>query len=211
VLRPKEDSYYQGIREDIIELVGKDMQRILDVGCAFGMTGERLKKQGSREVIGIEADPRAYNEAKRRLDKVFLGDVEKLKLPFRDGYFDCIIYADILEHLIDPWSILHKHKTLLKSGGSIIASIPNIRHYRVIKRLKKGNWDYDEKGVLDSTHLRFFTKSSIEKMFKEAGFRIDGIKYKISASKVKKFINQVLSGRLNEVLSEQFLIKATKV
>jgi len=211
MLRQKQDSYYQGVREDIVELVPEGAKCILDVGCASGITGERLKKRGASEVVGIERERNAYDEAKRRLDKVLLGDVEKIRLPFKKGSFDCIIYADILEHLIDPWSILRSQRALLKDGGSVVASIPNIGHYRVIKKLKKQRWDYQERGVLDSTHLRFFTLDGIKRMFSDAGYGIDRIVYKISASRIKKTANRILGGRMNESLSEQFLIRAKKI
>jgi len=211
MLRPKNNSYYNGLREDIVDIVDKDVERILDIGCAFGVTGEKLKERGAKVVVGVELSSQAYKEARTRLDKVILGDVEKLNLPFRDGYFDCIIYSDVLEHLIDPWATLKKHRRLLREGGSLIASIPNVRHYRVVKKLVMGKWDYQERGVLDSTHLRFFTLNSIKKMFQDTDFRIEELIYKISASKSKKLANKILCGMLNEILSEQFLIKAVKV
>ncbi|MBL7068758.1 MAG: class I SAM-dependent methyltransferase [Candidatus Omnitrophica bacterium] len=211
MLKPKPDSYYQGIREDVIELVPKDAERVLDIGCAFGITGENLKKRGVKEVIGVELDKDAYREAQKRLDKVFLGDIQTLSLPFKEDHFDCIIYADILEHLVNPWSVLKDHRQFLRKSGSIVASLPNVRHYRVVKKLLKGRWDYDEKGVMDSTHLRFFTLESIKKMFAEAGYGIDKVVYKISASKTKKLLNKILRGRLNEILSEQFLVRAAKL
>ncbi|MDB4349450.1 class I SAM-dependent methyltransferase [Omnitrophica bacterium] len=211
MLMPKKDDYYRAERKDIADLVTGETQRVLDVGCACGATGEILKKRGVKEVIGVEFSPHACEEASRRLDKVFLGDIQQMALPFEDGHFDCIIYADVLEHLTDPWTVLKRQSRLLKDKGMIIASIPNIRHYRVVKKLLKGEWDYEERGVLDSTHLRFFTLDSIKKMFAQAGYRIDKLIYKISASRVKKLLNKVLLGRLNESLSEQFLIKAVKI
>ena len=91
-----------------------------------------------------------------------------------------------------------------------MASIPNIRHYRVVKKLLKGSWHYEERGVMDSAHLRFFTLESAQDMFKKAGYGIDKVTYKISASRNKKFMNKLLGGKLNEILSEQFLIRAKK-
>lgn len=211
MLKDKTPNYYRGIREDIVELVDTGVSSVLDIGCAAGRTGEKLKQGGVKEIIGVELDPEAHKEAGNRLDKVFLGDIEKMELPFKDGYFDCIIYADILEHLINPWSVLRKHRRLLKEGGTLIASIPNVRHYRVIKKLLRGKWDYEERGVLDSAHLRFFTLKTVKKMFSDSGYRIDNLIYKISASKSKKLINKILRGALNEILAEQFLIKARKV
>lgn len=210
MLRPKDDSYYEGVRDDIAALVEDGVERVLDVGCAFGSTGEMLKKRGIKEVIGVECSPKAYNEARKRLDNVFFGDIQDIDLPFEDGHFDCIIYADVLEHLADPWSVLKKQRRFLNDKGAVIASIPNLRHYRVIKKLLKGQWDYEDKGVLDSAHLRFFTLKNIEAMFSGAGYRIKEIRYKLSASKVKKFLNKILRGKFNESLSEQFLIKAVK-
>ena len=210
MLGPKKSSYYKGIREDIIELFDGEESRVMDVGCGAGLTGERLKAIGASEVVGLEINPEACREARPRLDKIIPGDVEKITLPFKDEYFDYIIYADVLEHLIDPWAVLDKHKRLLKAKGIVIASIPNLRHYRVIKKLLRGKWNYEETGVLDSTHLRFFTLYSINRMFEIAGYRIEKIVYKISASKTKKFFNRISGGKLNEVLAEQFLIKAVK-
>jgi len=210
MLSHKKPDYYRGLREDIASLVSGSTERVLDVGCAAGVTGEMLKKKGIREVVGIEIEESSYKEALRRLDKVFLGDVQKMTLPFDDGYFDCIIYADVLEHLPDPWSVVRGHKRLLKDTGYVIASIPNVRHYRVVKKLLSGKWEYEERGVLDAGHLRFFTLESIKKMFHDSGYRIETLVYKISASKIRKFLNNISGGRLNEELSEQFLIKATK-
>jgi 2-polyprenyl-3-methyl-5-hydroxy-6-metoxy-1,4-benzoquinol methylase len=210
MLKSKEEDYYKSSRNEVTDLVDQKAQRVLDVGCAFGMAGEALKKRGVREVIGIELNQRAYQEASKRLDRVFLGDVEKLSLPFERGYFDYIIYSDILEHLTDPWSVLKKHRELLRDDGVVIASIPNVQHYRVIKKLLRGSWDYKEKGVLDSTHLRFFTLKSVREMFGQSGYKIDKLVCKLSASKVKKTLNKILRGRLNESLTEQFLIEASK-
>ncbi len=210
MLKPKDREYYRGIRVEIVDLVTPLAQRILDIGCASGVTGQMLKERGVKEVVGVEKDPKACEEASKRLDKVYLGDVQEMPLPYKE-YFDCIIYADVLEHLIDPWSLLKRHRELLKEGGSVLASIPNVGHYRVIKKLIKGTWNYEDKGVLDSTHLRFFALKNIRDMFSQAGYRIDRVIYKVSASKIKKALNKILNGRLNESLSEQFLIKATKI
>lgn len=210
MFKPKSNEYYLADREDVTDLVDSGIERVLDIGCACGITGESLKRKGIKEVVGVEFDKNACQQASRRLDSVFYGDVQKINLPFRAGYFDCIIYADVLEHLVDPWSLLARQNRLLKEGGTVIASIPNIRHYRVIKKLLKGEWDYEEKGVLDSTHLRFFTLKSIKKMFYNAGYDIERLVYKISASRIKKVINKMLSGRMNESLSEQFIVKAIK-
>lgn len=208
---PKKKNYYNAIRSDVADLIGPQARSVLDVGCAEGLTGELLKKKGVKEVIGLEIDQAASKIAETRLDKVLAGDVQKMVLPFKEGYFDCIIYADVLEHLIDPWMVLREQKRFLNDKGIVVASLPNVGHYRVVKKLLKGKWDYEERGVMDATHLRFFTLDGIKKMFDQAGYRIDEIVYKISASRIKKFMNKLFKGRFNESLCEQFIIKATKV
>ena len=207
----RKDEYYQGIRDDIITIVPDNIRSILDVGCAFGITGERLKKRpGIKEIVGIEQDRGAYEEARKRLDKVFLGDVQDIDLPYKDGHFDCIIYGDVLEHLVDPWSVLKKHRRFLKDDGIVIASVPNIRHYRIISRLLQNRWDYEERGILDYTHLRFFTLKSLKEMFFESGYEIEKLIYKISGSRVMKILNKILLGAPKEFLAEQFLLIAKK-
>ncbi len=128
----KSEEYYKGARSEVCDLVSGDAQRVLDVGCAYGMNGRILKQRGVKEVIGVEIDPKACEEASKRLDVAHCGDIQNLDLPYKEGYFDCIIYADVLEHLNDPWSLLRTQRRLVKDDGYIVASIPNVAHYRVV-------------------------------------------------------------------------------
>ena len=148
-----------------------NVTKVLDVGCGTGALGLSIKsKLGTHiEVVGIELDNKAGNIAKNKIDNVIIGNVENIDIPYDDNYFDCIIYADILEHLINPWELLTKHKSKLADQGSIIASIPNIAHYKIIKMLKSGMWKYENAGIMDKTHLRFFTKNTMFQMFVESG------------------------------------------
>jgi len=206
-------NYYENPRNDITGLIPADARRILDVGCGTGNLGAAIKgsRGGSIEVVGIEIDPDAASKAKGKLDKVIEGNVETSGLPFPGGYFDVIIYGDVLEHLIDPWGTLKKHREFLKSKGLVIASIPNVAHYRVIKMLKKKEWRYQDAGILDSTHIRFFTIKSISRMFVEAGFRIESVSHNICGSKIKKKLNQIFKNCLIDSLAEQYIIAARKV
>ncbi|MCH2391639.1 MAG: methyltransferase domain-containing protein, partial [Nitrospinales bacterium] len=118
--------YFQNIRDDIVSLVPDDAVDILEIGCAAGMTGNELKKRPGIYVAGVELDHRAAVEAKKVLDEVVEGNIETLKLPFKEKRFDCILFADVLEHLIDPLAVLKKTRKLLRANGTVIASIPNV-------------------------------------------------------------------------------------
>ena len=167
--------YFKNIRDDIVSLVPDDAVDILEIGCAAGMTGKELKKNPNIYVAGVELDHRAAAEAKNHLDDIFQGNIETIQLPFPEKRFDCIIFADILEHLVNPLEVLKKTKGFLRTDGVVIASIPNVQYLGVISQLVEGNWTYQDEGILDRTHLRFFTFPEIEKLFDEAGYRISSV------------------------------------
>jgi 2-polyprenyl-3-methyl-5-hydroxy-6-metoxy-1,4-benzoquinol methylase len=170
--------YFRVVRSEMLEFVPPNATAILDVGCADGTFGSLLKKQRHVEVWGIEPNQSAANSAAQKLDRVICDAFDRsLALPA--GKFDCIIFNDVLEHMLDPASALSLARALLGSGGCVVASIPNIRHFPTVWKLVIcGEWEYKEFGILDETHLRFFTRLSIIRLFQEAGFtiqRIDGI------------------------------------
>lgn len=170
---------YIGCREDILSLIPEGVKKVLDVGCSIGSTGERLKQKFGAEVTGIEIDEQMAKVAKGKLDRVILGDLDGIKLEdiLTPDYFDCIILADVLEHLKDPWRILKDITTFLSNDGVVIASIPNVRHYTtIINLLFSGYWPYRERGIHDKTHLRFFTLKSIKELFRYANLRIIQLK-----------------------------------
>lgn len=168
----KPEDYYEHVHGTLLSLIPAGVRRVLDVGCAAGRLGAALKARGSTEVIGIEVVPEVAERARARLDQVFVGDAEKLDLPFPAGYFDCIVYGDVLEHLRDPWEVLKRHLRYLSADGSVVASIPNVNHFSVVAALLGGAWPYQPAGILDRTHLRFFTLSEIVSMFESAGLMI---------------------------------------
>jgi SAM-dependent methyltransferase len=159
----------------VVALVPESARRVLDIGCGAGRLGESIKKRQPANVSGIECDPRAAAAARHRLDHVWAGDIEQLDLRIPPGSFDAIVCADVLEHLREPARILKRARDWLAPGGRLIASIPNVRHHTVIRSLLQGNWTYESAGLLDRTHLRFFTRREIEKLFHRAGFAIEGI------------------------------------
>ncbi|MBL7197108.1 MAG: class I SAM-dependent methyltransferase [Candidatus Omnitrophica bacterium] len=197
-------------RDEFLALVSADATKVLDVGCGDGNLGAKLREKG-KEVVGIERDEKLCNLARGRLNQVFLADIEELKLPYLKGYFDCIIYADILEHLINPLLILRNYKDYLNDAGFVVASIPNIRYYKVILRLVLGGtWDYIDRGILDRSHLRFFTLINIKELFMEAGYEIVEIKRNIVAARGFRILNFFCFNRLKEFLTYQYYVKAKK-
>ena len=165
-------TYYQYTRPEVQEMVNPEAKTILDVGCASGMMAAELKHKLAAEVWGIELMPEVAVEAGKILDKVITGKIEDSYEQLPEAYFDTIIFADVLEHLADPASVLTMMKTKLKPSGELIASIPNVRHWSVLKGLLEGRWDYEDAGILDRTHLRFFTRKSVLDMFPEAGYKL---------------------------------------
>jgi len=181
----------------IAKLIGHN-KKILDVGCGDGSLPQILTKN-KNEVWGMEVNQSAANRAKKHCQKIFIIDVENNSLPVPDQYFDIIIFADVLEHLKLPAEILKKIRKKLKPNGLIIASIPNIANWRYRLKLLFGQFNYEDDGILDKTHLRFFTLSTIKKMFNQAGLKIVKMDitpdyYKISNRLGKKnLLSRILS------------------
>ncbi|MGI8685254.1 MAG: methyltransferase domain-containing protein [Acidimicrobiales bacterium] len=154
----------------MVDLVGPD-KRVLDVGCASGYLGEAMKQRGCT-VAGIETDRESAEAAKAVLDEVVVADVGKLDLVahFGAGSFDVVVFGDVLEHVVDPVGVLRRVRPLLSPSGYVVASIPNVAHGAVRLSLVRGRFDYNPLGLLDETHLRFFTRDSLHTLFRDAGF-----------------------------------------
>ncbi|WP_037051812.1 class I SAM-dependent methyltransferase [Psychroserpens burtonensis] len=169
----KAKAYYNFPREEMLDYLPKEAQTVLEVGCGQGAFAAQIKDYNDAEVWGIEYMKEEGNLAKNILDKVFIGGVEDFIKDLPDNYFDAIYFNDVLEHLAYPDAVLRDLKSKLKANGLVISSIPNLRHFRVLKMLViDGNWDYAEHGVMDKTHLRWFTKKSIRKMYESLGYEI---------------------------------------
>jgi 2-polyprenyl-3-methyl-5-hydroxy-6-metoxy-1,4-benzoquinol methylase len=198
-------------RSDFLSLVPRDAKKILDLGCGDGGTSVRLKEKGM-EVVGVERDEELCAIARRRLDKVFSADIADLKLPYPQGYFDCILYGDVLDCLVDPLSVLKNNKFYLNDNGYVIASMANIRYYKAIIRLVfGGTWDYVDAGILWKHHLRFFTLINIKELFINAGFEISEILRNVSAARGFKIADFISFNALKDFLTYQYYVKAKKI
>lgn len=164
--------YYSRPRDDLFRLIPKTPGlAVLEVGCGEGELGRRLK-ECNQIVYGIERDPSAARAAASVLDHVYVGNVEELEFNLSDEFFDTIILGDVLEHLIDPWELLAKIRKYLKKEGIIISSIPNLQYFPILWDLIRGRFKYQAHGILDRTHLRFFTAKEVRKLFSDTGYKI---------------------------------------
>jgi SAM-dependent methyltransferase len=195
-------------RPDIEELVPPHTQALLDVGCGTGRLGGSLKTLGIPRVVGVELNPRAAAEARVMLDEVVVADIEKDPLPFADGSFDCSVYGDILEHLVDPWTTLHSQRRLLTPAGAVVVSIPNVAYWRNVLDILRGRWEYTASGTLDATHLRFFTWAGIEQLLDQAGYRVERVKTPLVRGGKAWILNRITRGRLEHLLTWRYVVVA---
>jgi len=216
-------SYYNVLRSEIEPLLPLSYSRLMDIGCGAGVTSQWLKqRRASVEAIGVEIDIDAARQANQVLDRVIVVDIGR-DLDFADEYsgkIDLLLLLDILEHLQDPWTFLDKIKRVVKDQGCVIASIPNTRNLKVILPLVLlGQWRYGHSGLLDRTHLRFFTRKSILELFESAGLVVDRIAptgpierrcIKSAAGALAFVLNKASGGATTEFIAHQFLVRARK-
>jgi 2-polyprenyl-3-methyl-5-hydroxy-6-metoxy-1,4-benzoquinol methylase len=148
----------------------KSARVALDVGCSAGVLARELVAQGA-VVDGIEMDPVAAAEAATVCRRVLVGDVESLELP-NEGRYDVILMADLIEHLKDPVKVMARLRPLLGADGVVLLTTPNVANWSMRLGLLAGRWDYSDRGLLDRTHLRFFTRRTLIAAVREAGYRV---------------------------------------
>jgi 2-polyprenyl-3-methyl-5-hydroxy-6-metoxy-1,4-benzoquinol methylase len=189
-------SYYEDPRPDVQALVDPRGKRCLDVGCGNGALSAALRTGGAVYVAGIEPDPVAAANARQRLDTVVEGGVLDDELPFAEGEFDLILFADVLEHLPDPDAVLTRCLPLLAPGGNVVVSVPNMRFWLVLGRLAMDRWEYADHGVRDRTHLRIFTRRSLLRMLERHGLEIERM-----ARNHRLFDDQLQIGRVGALVT----------
>ncbi len=168
----KKSKFYEKLNFSVIEFV-KNNSKVLDVGCNTGKMGEYLIRHKNCVVFGVDIFPEAIERAKSVLTAAEVMDLEKGAFPFKGDTYDVIIFADVLEHLYDPLSVLKTFKFYLKPEGYIITSVPNIAFLVIRLKLLLGKWNYKSYGILDNTHVRFFTFKTMAGLFQKTGLRIE--------------------------------------
>ena len=165
------EGYFDHVRRGIGPLLPLRVSRVLEIGCASGSTLAWLRRERHCTwVAGVELNEAAAARAREHCDLLLIGDVETMELPIDPGSVDLILCLDVLEHLCDPWALVQRLQPLLCPGGALLASIPNIRNYQVLRQLIfRGRFRYVPAGILDRTHLRFFTRSSCIELLQYGG------------------------------------------
>jgi 2-polyprenyl-3-methyl-5-hydroxy-6-metoxy-1,4-benzoquinol methylase len=206
----KNRSYYTSERPEIIERLPKKINSLLDVGCGSGAFAAKIKDMYSCIGWGVEIDEKEAAFAKNKLDTVLVGKIEEVIDKIPNNKFDVISFNDVLEHLEDPYTIIHQIKPKFKKSGKLVASIPNVRYIRNLYRLIfLKDWQYEDEGILDNTHLRFFTKKSIINMFEENGYEVVSIEGINQLAGFKKYLIIWLSlGWLLDTTYVQYLVIA---
>jgi 2-polyprenyl-3-methyl-5-hydroxy-6-metoxy-1,4-benzoquinol methylase len=152
--------------------------RVLDVGCSGGYLAERLVAAGAT-VTGIELDPVAAERARGVCERVLVGDVERIELPFEPESFDAVVCADLIEHLRDPAAFLARVRPLLRPGGRLALTTPNVANWTIRLQLLFGRWRYTERGILDRTHTHLFTRRTLIECLEGSGFEVQRVDFTV--------------------------------
>ncbi len=209
----KPEDYFGHSRREILPLFPAHASRVLEIGCGAGDTLAWLKHIGRCDWVGgVELFHDAAEIAKGKFDFVQEGNIEQIELPFEADFFDVILCLDVLEHLVDPWLVIRRLHLLLKPGGVLICSIPNVRHHSVVLPLLFFcRWQYSKEGILDRTHLRFFSKKSAVELVECSGLRVDAVNSKSAKAWSKSAIVNFLCLTLFQSFFEfQYLVRAIK-
>jgi SAM-dependent methyltransferase len=202
--------YYEQARPEVAALVPPECRRVLEVGCGGGELGRLLRSRG-HHVTGIELVPEMAERARRWLDHVETADVETDGFPFPPASFDAILFADVLEHLIDPWRVLREAVGVLAESGAVVASIPNVQNIDVLRRLFRGRWDYRERGILDRGHLRFFTLRTIRSLFDQAGLTVEYLGHLYHRRWWRELLCLLTAGWARALWTRQYLVVGRKL
>ena len=210
-----EDSqqYFSYTRKEITPLIPEKVARVLEIGCGAGNTLSWLKQyKGCKWACGVEICPSAAERAGTILDAVYTGNIEDMELPIERNSLDLILCLDVLEHTVDPWRVLKNLFDLLKPAGAIIVSLPNVRNSRVLfPLLLKGEWNYQDAGILDRTHLRFFVRDSAIRLVESAGFKVDMVSSTgLGTSRKSQFVNNLLPKFIKSFFEYQYLLRGIK-
>jgi len=199
--------YHARPRREMLRFVPADAGSILDIGCGAGAFGAGLKERRPEpEVWGIEAEPESARRAAGVLDRVITGLAPAVLGDLEQRRFDCVIMNDVIEHVVEPRELLVAVRSHVAPGGCLVASIPNIRHHATVADLAlRGRWDYTDEGILDRTHLRFFTRSSMVELLEGCGYHVTGVTgINRTGARSFRLFNLLTAGRFNDMGYLQF-------
>jgi 2-polyprenyl-3-methyl-5-hydroxy-6-metoxy-1,4-benzoquinol methylase len=212
-MRPdgKPADYFSNARREIGPLLPPHSRSVLEVGCGTGETLRWLRVIGGCDVTaGLEMSEQAAAVARQHVDRVVVGNAEQLiESEFDPNSFDALLCLDVLEHMVDPWSFVESAQRLLRPGGVFIASIPNVRNIRVVAPLlARGRWEYRASGILDRTHLRFFTKNSALALMSSGSLEVFQLLRHMAP--LSRKANLLTLGLFQDLLTSQYIIASKR-
>lgn len=208
----KAESYFSNARTDLVRLLPRDPDAsVLEVGCGTGATGALALARGrAGRYVGIELLDSAGRQAREVLSEVHVGDVEAMDFDWHPATFDALILSEVLEHLVEPGQLLKKLSRFVRPGGLVLASSPNIAHWRVIRELVLGRFDLTDQGVFDRTHLRWFTPATFAAMFEGAGFKVEHVGPVTPFAPRTQYISRLLGGAYDHLFMTQIQLQARR-
>jgi len=206
--------YHSNVRHELVALISEPPRIVIDIGCAGGATGARIKQlHPAACVIGLETHVGAAKAASKVLDRVIVDSIETAKLGEHGvavGSVDAVIAGDVLEHMVNPWRVLDRLRPFISPRGTVIASVPNARNFALLGDLvDDGEWRYDSSGLLDITHLRFFTVKSLRRLFEETGYQVTGIGFNFDP-RLTGLLEQATSVEIPNLQNGRFMIQGLR-
>jgi len=205
--------YFNGARKPFVDrLPHNPAGRLLEIGAGSGETAAYAIAEGKCGwCCGVELCEAPALEARKKLQQVIVGDVERIEFDFPEGYFDVLLMSEVLEHLVDPWAVLRRLHRLLKPGSLVIAGSPNACHYSVILTLLQGRWRYEPSGIFDATHLRWFSPASYSQMFEDCGFCVDEVGPARPFGRKARLFSRLTRGRFDYLLHTQIVLAGHRI
>lgn len=204
--------YFSDAKPAFLGLIDPRGLRVLDLGCGGGHNGALLKRAGAREVVGVERDPGAAAEARKRLDRVVECDLSALDpSALGEGQFDAILASDVLEHLMDAEDVLARAVTRLRPGGAVVLSLPNVSNVYVFAQLLRKTWPRRASGIFDRTHVRWFARRDMVRLLEGAGLTVLRVEPYFTRYRAIRCVALVLSLYVfRDYWARQFLLLAVK-
>jgi SAM-dependent methyltransferase len=204
--------YFAGARRPFVDVLpANPTGRILEIGCGNGDTSAYAKQSGKCAwACGVELCAEPATIARTKIDRVIVGDVESIDFGIPDASLDAVLMSEVLEHLVDPWAVVRRLHPLLRPGGVVVAGSPNVAHRSVVWGLLRGDFDYEPEGVMDRTHLRWFTPRTYRRMFEEAGFVVDAVEPASAPRLRSRIVNALTFGASRHLFMTQIVLRAHK-